>query len=406
MPPDVCEHNAVVDPAVVPTCTKTGLTEGSHCQLCKTVLVEQKTVDRVPHTEGEWTVKTKPTYVDVGLECTSCTECGEILNTRELPAVFKFKLNADRNGYILEETGDCNDEIVEIPATYKGLPVTEIGISAFSNKYLLKKVIIPNGVQIIDFEAFAVCYALTEIEIPDSVTTIKENAFVYCTSLKKVVLGSGIETIKEYAFACCNSLSEISMPDTVKNIGNCAFYECNFKSFVIPKNIEYIGSKLFEVNKSQVDCFFDGNEIQWKAIKKANLWYDSHTSEGYIVHGTSIWDDSVVILLRPEYVYELNKDKNGYNMLTFNNRFHSRRLILPTSYNGLPVTNMVLDSGFSIFYKKIYYEGTEALWNENGLGEGTKELLRYAEILFYSESRPEKSGKYWHYVEGIPEIWE
>ena len=72
----------------------------------------------------------------------------------------------------------------------------------------------------------------------------------------------------------------------------------------------------------------------------------------------------------------------------------------------MPVTNMVLDSGFSIFYKKIYYEGTEAQWSENGLGEGTKELLRYAEILFYSETRPEKNGKYWHYVEGIPEIWE
>jgi hypothetical protein len=67
---------------------------------------------------------------------------------------------------------------------------------------------------------------------------------------------------------------------------------------------------------------------------------------------------------------------------------------------------MVLDSGFSIFYKKIYYEGTEVQWSENGLGEGTKELLRYAEILFYSETRPEKNGKYWHCVEGIPEIWE
>ncbi len=37
-------HSPVVDPAVAPTSTQTGLTEGSHCSVCGTVLVAQKVV--------------------------------------------------------------------------------------------------------------------------------------------------------------------------------------------------------------------------------------------------------------------------------------------------------------------------------------------------------------------------
>ena len=50
--------NIVTDEAASATCTKTGLTEGSHCDDCGKVIVEQKKTDKLSHTEK--TVGAKP----------------------------------------------------------------------------------------------------------------------------------------------------------------------------------------------------------------------------------------------------------------------------------------------------------------------------------------------------------
>ena len=58
-------HNVVIDKAVEPTCTKTGLTEGSHCSICGATLIAQKTIPAKGHTE----------VVDKAVEAT-CTKTG------------------------------------------------------------------------------------------------------------------------------------------------------------------------------------------------------------------------------------------------------------------------------------------------------------------------------------------
>ena len=45
----ISSHIEVIDKAVSPTCTETGLTEGKHCSACNTILVSQKVVDETGH---------------------------------------------------------------------------------------------------------------------------------------------------------------------------------------------------------------------------------------------------------------------------------------------------------------------------------------------------------------------
>ena len=60
-----CTHVEVVDEAVAPTCTKTGLTEGKHCSVCNAVIIAQETVSAKGHNE----------VIDGAVEAT-CTETG------------------------------------------------------------------------------------------------------------------------------------------------------------------------------------------------------------------------------------------------------------------------------------------------------------------------------------------
>ena len=72
-------HTEIIDPAVSPTCTVAGLTEGKHCSECNEVLLEQKTVDALGHTEVI-DPAIAPTCTTIGLtEGKHCSVCNETL---------------------------------------------------------------------------------------------------------------------------------------------------------------------------------------------------------------------------------------------------------------------------------------------------------------------------------------
>lgn len=68
-------HTEVVDKAVEPTCTKTGLTEGRHCSVCSAVLVEQKVVPAKGHRWDGGKITAAPTCTKTGVKTYTCTEC-------------------------------------------------------------------------------------------------------------------------------------------------------------------------------------------------------------------------------------------------------------------------------------------------------------------------------------------
>ena len=191
---------------------------------------------------------------------------------------------------------------IEIPATYKGKAVTEVG--SFGSE-ILKEITIPNSVTSIDSYAFYSCTSLTSVTIGDSVTSIGNYAFYDCTSLTSVTIPDSVTNIDpsafyacgaltsifvdndntvyqsidgnlyskdgktliayaigkndtsfaipnsvtiigDYAFSNCNFLASVTIPDSVTNIGPSAFYDCSsLTSITIPDSVTSIGDSAF-----------------------------------------------------------------------------------------------------------------------------------------------------------------
>ncbi len=79
-----CDHIIAADKSVAPTCTETGLTEGSHCDKCNKVFVAQTIVDALGH-KPVIDEPHPPTCSVTGLtEGSHCDVCGEVLVPQEI----------------------------------------------------------------------------------------------------------------------------------------------------------------------------------------------------------------------------------------------------------------------------------------------------------------------------------
>ena len=131
---------------------------------------------------------------------------------------------------------NCNIEIT-FPSSLKYIPC--LGDNA------VKKITIPEGVEIIDDNAFSNSYSLKEIVLPLTIISIGMGAF-YGTGLETFTCPSNITRIPGYAFDSTN-LSEFLVPDKVTEIDDCAFYNCtNLKKITIPDTVTYIGKDVFK----------------------------------------------------------------------------------------------------------------------------------------------------------------
>ena len=83
----------------------------------------------------------------------------------------------------------------------------------YSNRELIKSVVIEDGITTIGSHTFSSCSSLTSITIPNSVTMIGESAFSGCSKLTSIFIPKNVKIIDRDAFSGCSSLSTITVDE-------------------------------------------------------------------------------------------------------------------------------------------------------------------------------------------------
>ena len=218
-----------------------------------------------------------------------------ILLLLALPAVvqaqFTFTTNDDNTITLTQYTGSNN--VVIIPATTNGYPVTSIGDAAFSGCVNLASIEFPGSITNIGSGAFNSCFGLTIVAIPAGVNTIGDYAFFYCTNLTVInvdeanlnyssadgvlfnkdrsillqfpsgkggsySIPSSVTRLADEAFgledhgfyqiyfSSCAGLTNLIIPSSITNIEDYAFSHCTgLKSVTLSDGIASIGVEAF-----------------------------------------------------------------------------------------------------------------------------------------------------------------
>ena len=78
-------HTEVIDLSTPASCTQTGLAQGSHCDVCGETIVAQQEIEKTPHLGGGMLAAVKPTCTSTGLtRGETCLVCGETVVEQEI----------------------------------------------------------------------------------------------------------------------------------------------------------------------------------------------------------------------------------------------------------------------------------------------------------------------------------
>lgn len=232
----------------------------------------------------------------------------------------KYELSKDGKYYIVSGASQPFKDSVrelEIPDTYLGLPVKEIGERAFDGAVLERVTLGANIITVGDY-AFKDCASLTEINFNEKLLEVSSHAFYNCAKLESVEFNSKLKFMGNSLFQGCVSLKSVTVPQGVKEILNNTFYECaaldkvvlhdgitsietaafsqsgikeftfppeitavpqtafyrcpNLKSVTVPATVKSIGAGAFMDCPSLETIYFLGTRAQWDKIEFGNVW--------------------------------------------------------------------------------------------------------------------------------------
>lgn len=174
-----------------------------------------------------------------------CALCGANYYAETL----EFTLNDTRDSYSLSGLGSCERNVLKVPETYKGCPVTAVASRAFygaRGTWRIKEVVLPDTITTIGESAFRECRALISIHLPQAVTEIGGYAFADCEALKSIHIPENVTVIEEGVFSQCLALETVTIAGPVSAIKQGAFGACwNLLEITIPESVTSIGRSAF-----------------------------------------------------------------------------------------------------------------------------------------------------------------
>ena len=336
---------------------------------------------------------------------------------------------------------------VEIPET-----ITTINGYAFAECSQMQGVTFAEGLDYIDVGAFYNCSTLLDIELPDSLTYIGFDAFQWCTSARSLRLGKKLKQIQDCAFYNlpklkliyfdCEDLNYVAsdaftsigrsaseelkmyvsanvkkipsglfgksydvniavlyLADAINltYIGAEAFSRCyNLKVVRFPESVREIGDyafehceSLYEVILPNIDTIYEGT-------------FQSCSSLGYIEIPNTVKEIHAFAF---KYCTSLYGTKMSHNV----NFIGESAFANCTSLESIVIPKTLTEVEYGAFehsgLRAVFYMGTESEWNEIIIGSNNDKLIN-AERYYYLEESPKFEGNYWHYVNGVPTIWE
>lgn len=166
----------------------------------------------------------------------------------------KYELDGDAYTVVGYENADDSREQLIIPASIKGIAVTEIERFAFEGNTSLKTIVIPESVTDVDVGAFRGCTSVESMTLPYVTTkgggwdisyhfsdnANAENKDVVPATLKSIELLCETR-LSGSNFKDCTALETVILPDTLAYVGRYVFENCtSLKSIVIPDSVTRI----------------------------------------------------------------------------------------------------------------------------------------------------------------------